>query len=376
MGERRLYDLVVVGGSFAGLIAARSAALLGLRVALLERKQDVGERVRSTGILVKEAAEELDFPRRLARTVRGVRLYGPNLRAVDLYSPGYYFLATDTPNLLRWLTRQASEAGVEIIAGRPFAGFRRAGELLALGDIAARYLLGADGPRSAVAREAGLGLNRDFLVGSEIEFEGDLGGGAANNGLLHCLLDSKIAPGYIGWVVPGVHGIQVGLAVSRGKRPDLGPLLARLEPVFGFDGRRVLGRRGGPIPCGGLVRPLATDKVMLIGDAAGMVSPLTAGGIHNALRFGRRAAQAIADHLLAGGPEPSAALARELPGYAAKAALRRLLDTAPPNRLLDQALRTAPMRAFARHIYFHKRIAASEDSVWFRPASELPAPLR
>lgn len=373
MGNRRLYDLVVVGGSFAGLIAARSAALLGLRVALLERKADVGERVRSTGILVKEAAGELDFPRRLARTVRGVRLYGPTLRAVDLHSPGYYFLATDTPNLLRWLANQTQEAGVEIMTGRAFAGFRREGELLALGDIGARYLLGADGPRSAVARAAGLGLNRDFLVGSEIEFDGadDIDGG-----FLHCLLDSTIAPGYIGWVVPGVHGIQVGLAVSRGKRPALGPLLARLEPMFGFAGRSVLGRRGGPIPCGGLVRPLATDKVMLIGDAAGMVSPLTAGGIHNALRFGRRAAQAIADHLLAGGPEPSAALARELPGYAAKAALRRLLDTAPPNRLLDQALRTAPMRAFARHVYFHKRIAASDRGMWFRPASELPAPLR
>ena len=54
--------------------------------------------------------------------------------------------------------------------------------------------------------------------------------------------------------------------------------------------RRILSRRGGPIPCSGIVRPLATEQVMLIGDAAGMVSPLTAGGIHNALRFGRRGA--------------------------------------------------------------------------------------
>jgi flavin-dependent dehydrogenase len=140
--------------------------------------------------------------------------------------------------------------------------------------------------------------------------------------------------------------------------------------------RRILSRRGGPIPCSGIVRPLATEQVMLIGDAAGMVSPLTAGGIHNALRFGRRGAPAVCDRLLAGRPEPSLVLAHELPSYAAKAALRRLLDTAPPNALLDQMLRTAPMRALAQHIYFRRRNAVAAQSDCFQPLGRLAPAFR
>ena len=55
----RPYDLVIVGASFAGLVAARTAAMRGLKVAVLEAKPEAGHRVATTGILVKEAAEEL-----------------------------------------------------------------------------------------------------------------------------------------------------------------------------------------------------------------------------------------------------------------------------------------------------------------------------
>ena len=51
------------------------------------------------------------LPPRLVRRITGVRLYAPNLHFVDLAAPGYYFLATDTPNTLRWLAAQAGNAG-------------------------------------------------------------------------------------------------------------------------------------------------------------------------------------------------------------------------------------------------------------------------
>ncbi|MFN9542061.1 MAG: FAD-dependent oxidoreductase, partial [Alphaproteobacteria bacterium] len=93
----REYDLVIVGASFAGLACARTAAMRGLRVAVLERKDDPGEGVRTTGILVKEAIEETDIPVGLTRMIREVRVHAPGGRSVDLSSPGYFFLATDTP---------------------------------------------------------------------------------------------------------------------------------------------------------------------------------------------------------------------------------------------------------------------------------------
>ena len=94
------YDLAIVGGGFAGLVCARSAALRGLRTVVLERQPAPGHRIHTTGLLVKEVAERWEAPPRLTRRIRGVRLYGPSLSFIDLESPGYYFLATDTPRLM------------------------------------------------------------------------------------------------------------------------------------------------------------------------------------------------------------------------------------------------------------------------------------
>src|ERR1700730_11243772 len=79
-------DLLIVGASFAGLVAARTAAMRRLDVVVLEAKPDAGARVATTGILVKEAAEEIDLPHELTRRVHGVRLHAPNLRHIDLFS--------------------------------------------------------------------------------------------------------------------------------------------------------------------------------------------------------------------------------------------------------------------------------------------------
>ena len=87
--DERLYDLIVVGASFAGLIAARTAAHRGLKVAVLDAKSEPGARVRTTGILVKEAVAECDIPAALTRKIPGVRLYAPNHRSTDLFAPGY-----------------------------------------------------------------------------------------------------------------------------------------------------------------------------------------------------------------------------------------------------------------------------------------------
>ncbi len=348
------YDLVVVGASFAGLVCAKVAAERGLAVAVMERKRDPGDQVHTTGILVKEAAEAWPVPESLTREVAGVRLYAPSLAHVDLDSPGYAFHATDTPALLRWMAAEARAAGARLYLGTPFRGASREGGRIVLegAGISARYLVGADGARSAVAEHFGLGVNRRFLVGLEAEYEGVAG---LEPGRLHCFLDSDIAPGYLAWAVPGVGVTQVGLACRRADKPELERLVAKLAGVFDFTGARVVARRSGPIPVGGAVAPAAAPGVALVGDAAGLVSPLTAGGIYNAIVFGRLAGVLAAEHLLRGGPEPGPALVRAYPRYRWKGALRRALDLGPPNWLLDLALGTAPMRAFARLVYFHTK---------------------
>src|SRR5262249_18201397 len=159
------HDLAIVGASFAGLVAARTAAMRGLKVLVIDAKREAGHRVATTGILVKEAAEEYEVPHRFTRRVHGGRAYAPSLSHIDLFAPAYFFLTTDTAGLLRWLCAEAERAGAQVLWGARFTGggwadgvFRFAG----LG-VSARYVLGADGARSAVARHLRLGRNTRFL---------------------------------------------------------------------------------------------------------------------------------------------------------------------------------------------------------------------
>jgi flavin-dependent dehydrogenase len=100
---------------------------------------------------------------------------------------------------------------------------------------------------------------------------------------------------------------------------------------------------------------------MLVGDAAGMVSPVTGGGIHTALHYGRRAAVLIANHLGHRGPDPVTIMAREAPRFGAKLWLRRALDLAPPNPLINALLMTEPARRLAQRLYFHSRGDSGES---------------
>ncbi len=357
--DDRLYDLVVVGASFAGLIAARAAAHRGLKVAVLDAKTEPGARVRTTGILVKEAVAECDIPSTLTRKIPGVRLYAPNHQSMDLFAPGYYFLATDTPAIMRWLAREASRAGADLLFGARFDTATLADDFVHLHglDLKARYLLGADGAKSRVAKTFGLGRNTEFLIGMETEFEESP---TVDPDFLHCFVDASLAPGYLGWVVPGVGLTQAGLAVSDGpfgmkRKPDFDSFLKRIDSHFALWNCEVKAKRSGPIPCGGLVHPLSTRRVLLTGDAAGLVSPLTAGGIRLAFQYGRRAGAAISEYLQDGGADPGALMAREYPGFGLKSWMRRAWSAAPPNALLNATLFTPPMRALAQWIYFQKR---------------------
>lgn len=359
--EKNSYDLVIVGASFSGLTCARAAALRGLSVLVLEAKSDPGARIHTTGILVKDAAEELDIPAELTRTVHGVRLYSPNLKYVDLVSSGYYFLTTKTGDLLRWLADEARRAGAELKCGVKFTGASRNGDLFEIAntDFSCRYLIGADGAKSTVADCFNLGKNTRFLVGVEAEYAKLEG---FDERFLHCFLDSKIAPGYISWAAPAPDVIQIGLASKASHKPDLNQFRNHTKHLFKYDDRHIVERRSGVIPCGGIVRPFAGNNVLLIGDAAGLVSPLSAGGIQLAFRLGRKAGQTVADYLTRSGPKPEAVLEKDLPKFGKKLLLRNLLNMAPPNFLYNSLLSTAAMGKFARQIYFHQSEPATIDS--------------
>jgi flavin-dependent dehydrogenase len=355
------FDLAVVGAGFAGLALARRAAAAGLRVAVLDRKPEPGAQVHTTGILVAEAAALIDAPPALLRAVGGVRLYAPSLKSIDLRSPGYSFYATDTAGLLRHMAGEAAGAGAQLFYDTPFAGARDSGgtHVLSPGDLRARWIVGADGARSAVAEHFKLGSNRRFLVGIEAEYRG-IGGVAADR--LHTFLDRSLAPGYIGWVVPGVGVVQVGVAAKRADRPQLAAFTEKIAGLFDLSHAELVERRSGLIPVGGVVAPIAAPRVLLVGDAAGTVSPLTAGGIFTALHFGARAADLLVEHFAGRCEDPAAILAREYPRFAVKRRLRQLLDAGLPDWFVNAMLHTPPLRVAARLVYFHSKGLGSKKA--------------
>lgn len=359
----RTQDVAIVGASFAGLACATALARAGLAVTVLERKDDPGAKLHTTGILVKDAIDSVPLldamPSSLVRRVAGVRLYAPNLSFVDLAAPGYYFLATDTPGLMRWLAAQAVEAGADLRLNALFRDAERNAQGFDLGEHGAcRYLVGADGPQSRVAKALGLGANRAFLFGIEHEYAGAL---IAAPEHLHCFVDKRLAPGYIGWMVAGVGVVQVGLARRMGASAALSPadamraFLAKIAPIADFRDRAPDAVRAGQIPCGGLVSPVSTTRALLLGDAAGMVSPLTAGGIHTALQHGAAAGHAIGDFLAGRADDPCRVFVQRYPRFRTKRALRWVFDHFQTDIAFNLLLATKPVRQAASLVYFHRK---------------------
>ncbi len=346
-------DILIAGGGFAGLACAKALAERGIGVTLLERKKAPGVGMHTTGIIVKECADEFAMPEALTRKVTDVRLFAPSLRYTDLVSPDYFFLTTDTPALMRHLSDQAIKAGATIHYDTAYEnGRENNGRVVVNNTYSCRFLIGADGPRSRVADDFALGQNTKFLLGVEAEYEGlEL----ENPNAFYCFLNQKLAHGYLGWVIPGVGVAQVGLAQRLPRRPDIDAFVTNMKGIFDFSNANVVARRGGLIPVGGLVRPFARDNVILLGDSAGIVSPLTAGGIHTALRYGRILGETLDLHINKGAAHPVQLLEKIYPRFYFKQAMRLVYERFAANYALDLALGNPLFKAAAASVFFRKK---------------------
>ncbi len=225
--------------------------------------------------------------------------------------------------------------------------------------IDAAYLVGADGPHSRVAKVLGLSVNQHFLFGVEHEYAD----APMDPGFLHCFIDRRLAPGYIGWALAGVGVSQVGLArrmppavkADADRRVRLDDFLHKVRGVVDTKGATPVAVRAGMIPCGGLLPRVARPGALLVGDAAGMVSPVTAGGIHTALRHGAQVGEGVAAFIRGRGDDPAQSLVRQYPQFRTKRVLRWLFDHGQTDWAFNLLLGTPAMRRAAELIYFHRK---------------------
>ncbi|MDW5322558.1 NAD(P)/FAD-dependent oxidoreductase [Plantactinospora sp. KLBMP9567] len=298
-------DVLVVGAGLAGLHTARLLAQRGLDVMVVDRRRSLSTGIRTTGIFVRRTLDDFDLPDHLLGPgIRDVLLYPPSRRApIRLTSDRDEYRVADMAAVYEYADRAAASAGVRVRLGVRYVDASMGLVRFAGAEpVRTRFIVGADGARSRVARDLGLDVNRRLLVGAEIVHPI-----APGNTIpaFHCVLDPRVAPGYLGWVIDDGRHAHVGVAGYPGA---MRTGIRHLLDTFAADapGRTAptgpVERRGGPIPVGGVLRRLACPAGLLVGDAAGAVSPLTAGGLDPCLRMSELAAAVVASYLRTGDP--------------------------------------------------------------------------
>jgi geranylgeranyl reductase family protein len=158
-------------------------------------------------------------------------------------------------------------------------------------ELAARYLLGADGANSVVARA--LGLRQKKALGAAIEAEVPVDGQTLAEYAQTALFEFGTVPGGYLWIFPKKEHLSVGIAVFDKSRADLRGILRGQMTKFGIelDGTPL---HAHPLPVHWYHERLASERTLLVGDAAGLVDPFLGEGIRYAVRSARLAAEAIA----------------------------------------------------------------------------------
>lgn len=367
VNKMQRYDVIVIGAGLAGLQCARLLGKDGLRVLLVDRKATLADSVHTTGIFVRRTLEDFDLPEDcLGPAVQHVTLYSPARRSLKLESQHAEFRVGRMAELYEHYLHDARRAGVAWMPGTRYVDYvmcrkKMIVRLEARGYVRwveTKFLVGADGAQSRVARDLALEQNSEWIVGVEEVFRGVPLEGPPR---FHCFLDPKRAPGYLAWVINDGGETHVGV----------GGYAARFDPLKALESFRAsvtpsivdlskaerLERRGGRIPVGGVLRRLVTERGLLIGDAAGAVSPLTAGGLDPCMRLSTIAAGVIRNYLATEDKEALKAYSGELfrARFTSRLWMRRLISATQQPLLLEAGcalVRVPPFNALAWHVFF------------------------
>lgn len=360
------YDVVIIGAGLAGLQCARLLGRGGFRILLVDRKRSVERAIHTTGIFVRRTLEDFDIPEDcLGPGISDVTLYSPSRRSMQLRSENQEFRIGRMALLYNRYLTQCLRANVEWFPETSYVGHTRSKDGLIVRlegravtrSIEARYLVGADGANSRVAQELQLDVNREWIVGVEDVLTNVPLDGPPR---LHCFLDPVRAPGYLAWVAHDGEETHVGV----GGYPSMFTPVKALESfheslgdIFPLQQARRIERRGGRIPVGGVLRHIANSRGLLIGDAAGAVSPLTAGGLDPCMRLSTLAANVVTEYLETGHTAVFNAYSGELfrARFASRLWMRRLVSNIRNPGLLElgcAALRLPVLNTFAWHVFF------------------------
>ena len=289
-------DVIIVGGGPAGLHAGLRLAEAGHSVVLYEEHADIGEPVHCTGVVARDAFDVFGLPAdAVLNELATVRFFAPSGEMVEHSTPDVQAVVIDRTLFDRQLSERAARAGVTIHRARVTSvDIEAHGVRVAAGNTQtmARVILLACGANYALQRRLGLGLPRLMLQSAQAELP------AERPGPVEVRFGADIAPGGFAWAVPvmrqGRPSVRVGVMCDGDASHYYDLMLAWVSRRWGVESGRK--PRQKILPLAPITRTYG-DRVLAVGDAAGLVKPTTGGGIYYSLLSGQLAAETLAGAL-------------------------------------------------------------------------------
>lgn len=296
-----MHDVVVIGAGPSGSLTARLLAERGHRVTVLEEHDSVGVPVHCTGLVGSEAFAEFDLPRSLILAHSdGARFWGAAGESVPVRSERVDAVVIDRHGLDGHLAGRAIDAGAEY-------QFGVRAEHIEVGARAVRILTGAGRPpieaRACVLacgasyrfhRALGLGLPDLFLQSAQVDAP------FPEMPEIEVRFGRDVAPSGFAWMVPlrkdDVPRARIGLMSEDRSAERFRKFSDVLARRAGVDPASIPNPRLKMLPLGPVKQSYA-DRVLAVGDAAGLVKPTTGGGIYYGLLSGAMAADTLDDAL-------------------------------------------------------------------------------
>jgi geranylgeranyl reductase family protein len=289
-------DVAIVGGGPGGLHAAALLARSGLDVVVYEEHPASGAPVHCTGVLAADAFDEFDLDRSsILNPLTTARFFSPSEQSIAYTPARIEAVAVDRLVFDQRLFDRARESGASLALGHRVdeVSIDAAGARLRFkdgGESCARLVVLACGANYGLQRRLGLGMPPMYLQSAQLELP------AGRGGDVEVHFGRDVAPNGFAWVVPVRRGTcwsaRVGLMCDRDSAAYFRRFLDRVAVTWQLDTSGDSEPRQKLLPLAPIERT-STDRLLVVGDAAGIVKATTGGGIYYAVLTGALAASAI-----------------------------------------------------------------------------------